>query len=167
MYKTLKCFISSSATQTAGDYTGRCGLSQGRSHGKKWQSPGSHTRFHFSRDDTADVDQVHLPAVAAVGRVDDDALAVRTEARVRVTAPLARILRRREKVAEHNLATAFDVKEKHRLISVLIGIAVVDDPFIPIFVINRVLLDNSTGPPLPNTDLTGFSIDFPVSPLTI
>lgn len=66
------------------------------------------------------VDQVHLPAVAAVGRVDDDAAAVRTASAVRVAPPLAFVLRRQVEPAQRRRLPGRNVVQVDLLLAVLI-----------------------------------------------
>ncbi len=66
-----------------------------------------------------------MPAVAGVGRVDDDASAVGAEARVRVAATFAFIVRRQIKMPErHSFAGRYVVKIDV-LISLFVRIGIV------------------------------------------
>jgi len=67
-----------------------------------------------------DVDQVHLPAVAAVGRVDDDAAAVRTAPAVRVAPPFAFVLRRQVEPAQRRRLPGRNVVQVDLLLAGLI-----------------------------------------------
>ena len=78
--------------------------------------------------DPADVDQMHLSALAGVGGVDHDAAAVGAEARMRVAPPLAGVLGRRlRKMPEPHAAAGRHVVEVNVLVRTAIGIGVVDE----------------------------------------
>lgn len=71
-----------------------------------------------------------MPAVAGVWRVDDDALAIGAEPRMRITSPFAFILRRLIKMAErHRFAGRYVVKI-YVLLSLFVRIGIVEDPLI-------------------------------------
>lgn len=89
-----------------------------------------HLLFESLADDVADVNEIHLPAVSGMGRVDDNASAVGAESRVRVAAPFAFILRRQIKMPEWDDFTGRYVVKIDVLFSLIVRIGVVENPFI-------------------------------------
>ena len=81
-----------------------------------------------STGDSTYVDEVHLPAVAAVGRIDHHASPVGAESRVRITAPFACVLRRRMEMAQRNPFAGRHIIKIDVLVSRLVWIGIVENP---------------------------------------
>jgi len=82
----------------------------------------------YSANDVADVDEVHLSAVAPVGRVDDHTAAVGAKARMCITTPFAPIPRRRIELPQRDFFAGCDMIQIHVLFSLLVGIGIVQNP---------------------------------------
>ncbi len=77
------------------------------------------------RNNRADVDEVHLSAVATVRRINDNASAVWAKTRVCIASPFAFVLRRQMKTAKRNLLVCLNIIEVNVLFSLFVRICVV------------------------------------------
>ena len=106
----------------------------------RWAPPLCHTTVHtefteknlhyLSDYKCADVDEVHLSAVEAVGRINDDASAIGAEARMRIAAPFTLVFGRRIEAAKRDFLARCDIVEINVLFSLFVGIGVVENPFV-------------------------------------
>ena len=68
---------------------------------------------------------MHLSTVAFVGRVNDNASAIRAETRVCIASPFTFVLRGQIETAERNFLLCLDIVEVDVLFSLFIGVGVV------------------------------------------
>lgn len=82
----------------------------------------------LSADDASDIDQMQLPSLAGVRRIDDNTFAVGAEAGVGIDPPLAAILGRAIKMAQLYDSAAVYMEEERVLETIAVGVSVVEDP---------------------------------------
>lgn len=95
-----------------------------------WTQPGHGTgrkgglpraTLHGLSDDPTDVDQVQLPPLVLIGRVDADGLAVEANPRMGVAAELLVVPRRLMEVAQRNHSAGGDMAQEDVLVAILVG----------------------------------------------
>ena len=86
------------------------------------------TSYAGEGDNITDVQQPNLPPVSAVRGVDGDGTTVVAAPRMRIATPFALVFRRQIKIPQINAATRWHVEQIRRLLTLAVGIGVVEDP---------------------------------------